>query len=313
MTELLRTGPDFDRVILRREALAAGYSESAIVALSRSGEWVRLRHGAYTDRESWESRTPEQRHALVARAVLKQGKTALVLSHTTAAVGEYDAPVFGVDLSQVHATRQDRRAGRVEAGVHQHQGLLLPGDVVRRNGVDVTSGTKTALDVTTQLSVEASLAIVCHLLHQAHTDQDALAARYALMDKDPNTLRTDLVLRLASPKIQSIGEARTFFWCWKGGLPRPEPQWEVQTSGRTVAYLDLAWPAHKKWLEFDGKFKYTKFLKPGQSIEDAMMAEKAREKMIRQLTGWTCLRITWEDLENPERLIAMIREFLASP
>ena len=143
-------------------------------------------------------------HGLRSRAVVQQAKTPVVLSHVSAVL-EYDAPDWGLDLSDVHVTRLDGRLGRHEAGVHQHCGKILSGDVVSRNGVDVMSATRAALEVTTVADVEACLAVVNHLLHAGHTTLEQLAARYLAMDQWPNTLHTDLVLRLADPRIESLG------------------------------------------------------------------------------------------------------------
>ncbi len=66
----------------------------------------------------------------------------------------------------------------------------------------------------------------------------------------------------------------------------------------------------KVWLEFDGREKYVKYLKEGESVVDAVLREKARESMIAELTGWRCIRITWADLQHPERTAARIIAFL---
>ena len=56
-------------------------------------------------------------------------------------------------------------------------------------------------------------------------------------------------------------------------------------------------------MEFDGKAKYTKLRKVGQSIEEVVMAEKAREDLIRGL-GYTVIRFDWNELANPPAVIA---------
>ena len=94
------------------------------------------------------------------------------------------------------------------------------------------------------------------------------------MHHDPFTLRTDVVLRLADARIESVGESRTAFLCWRSGIPSPVPQWQVFGDGRLVARLDFAWPELDAWLEFDGREKYVKFLRPGDSVTDAVLREK---------------------------------------
>jgi hypothetical protein len=311
MTDLLPLDL-LSHVFLRSQVLAEGCSDREIAKRVKSGEWHRLRRGAFVSGDTWARLDPSQQHALVSRAVLLQAKTSVVLSHISA-LPEYGAPTWGLPLDVVHVTRRDRRAGRNEAGVRQHQGMLLPEDVVLRRGVEVVSATKTAIDITTIAGTEPSLVAVNHLLHEKCTTIDAVWSRYATMERDPRTLRTDLVLRLADARIESVGESRTLFLCWRQGLPAPEPQWMVlDEHGFEVARLDFAWPKHKVWLEFDGKEKYVKHLRDGETVADAVLREKRREEMIRELTGWRCIRITWADLFHPERLAARIRAMLAS-
>ena len=133
------------------------------------------------------------------------------------------------------------------------------------------------------------------------------------MENDPFTLRTGLVLRLADPRLESVGETRTHYVCWRQSIPAPELQFiVVGADGREIARLDFAWPERGKWLEFDGREKYVKYLRPGETITDAVLREKRREDLIREITGWQCLRVTWADLADPDRLGARIRRFLAA-
>ncbi len=235
-----------------------------------------------------------------------QARTDVVLSHLSA-IPEYGGPLWNVPTNEVHVTRLDSRAGRREAGVRQHQGLLLEKDVVTRNGVRLTSPTRTLIDVTTCAPVEAALVIVNFLLHRPLTTLADARGLYATMQHHPFTLRTNLVLRLADPRIESVGETRTYFACWRQGLPAPIPQWIVRDEhGGEFARLDFAWPEYGVWLEFDGREKYVKYLRAGETALDAVLREKRRESRISELTGWRCIRITWADLADPVRLAARI-------
>lgn len=295
-------------VLLRKELLASGYDDYAIVRLVRDGVLVRVRRGAYVDRKAHEQLDEVGRHGLRARAVVKQAKTAVVLSHVSG-LPEYDAPTWGFDLRDIHVTRLDGKLGRHEAGVHQHCGRVLSGDVVTRNGVEVMSATRLALEVTTLVGVEPALGVMNHLLRHGLTSQQQLAERYAGMEQWPNSLPTDVVLRLADPRIESLGETRTFFLLHRQGLPMPVPQYEIRDeNGVLIARVDFAWPELGVFLEFDGKIKYEKLLKPGQRASDVVIAEKRREELVCRLTGWRCIRITWADLATPEHTAAMIRE-----
>lgn len=297
-------------VVLRPDLLALGLTDREISHLVRAGELRRVRRGAYCPGPIWESADDAARHALVARAVVRQARTGVVLSHVSA-LPEYTAPMWGLPHDTTHVIRRDQRAGRKERGVRQHQGVLLDGDVIVRNGLAVTSPDRTPLDITTLVGIEASLVVMNDFLHRRLTTPERLAARAEHMRHDPHTLRTDLVLRLADPRIESVGESRTTFLCWRHGIPAPEPQWRlVDEQGRLVARLDFAWPELQCWMEFDGRGKYVKLVRDGESVVDVVLKEKRRESMISEITGWRCIRITWADLHNPERTAARILAFL---
>ena len=81
----------------------------------------------------------------------------------------------------------------------------------------------------------------------------------------------------------------------------------VAVSPGVIHRVDLAWPSLGLFLEFDGKVKYQRYLREGESVTDAVLREKQREELICELTGWRCIRIVWADLYHPERTAARIR------
>ena len=187
----------------------------------------------------------------------------------------------------------------------------MDGDVVTRNGVEVMHPTRTALEVSTVAPTEAALCVVNDFLHRRLTTMPLLRNRYEPMDRWPNTLATDLVLRLADARMESVGETRTYFMCWRNGLPAPVPQFEVfDDAGLLIGRVDFAWPEHGVFLEFDGLVKYRTPLREGETPSEVVIREKLREERICEATGWRCIRVTWADLARPELLAARIRNLL---
>lgn len=299
-------------VFLYREAIAAGYDDQALRRAVRSGRVHKVRHGSYTFGPLWAEADAAKRHKITTRAVLRTAKTRVVVSHTSSIV-EHTNTFWDLDLGSTHITREDGRGGRRAAGVAQHRGRLLPEDVTRTDGIVVTSPTRAALEITTVTDLERSLVVVNGLLHEKLTTPKELRERYDRgMAFWPNSLATDLVLRLADPRLESVGETRSFVAFWRHGIPRPEPQFEVYDErGNFVARVDFAWPDLKVYAEFDGKLKYTKLLQPGEDPGDVVFREKAREDLVRRVTGWICVRITWADLMQPEALAAKISRAFA--
>lgn len=75
---------DQDGVFTTAQARAADLSPLEITRLVRTGEWTRIRRGAYTHLR-WSLLDAEQRHLLHARAVMLRLTSEAVLSHHSAA------------------------------------------------------------------------------------------------------------------------------------------------------------------------------------------------------------------------------------
>lgn len=301
-----RNGP----VVLRRHLLDSGYNDRGIGRLVKDGTLVRIRDGAFADGDRWAQLDAIGRYGLRCRAVLAQARTPLILSHVSG-LPEFDAPTWGFDLSDVHATRTDGLRGRHGGGVHQHSGVVRAGDLIVVNGVPVMNPARLALETVTLGHPEATLCVLNFMLNRELTTEQDLNAQYASMETWPDTLSAEVLLRLADGRIESVGETRTYWCCYKEHLPMPEPQYKIRdATGRVLARVDFAWPEHGVYLEFDGRIKYEKLLREGERASDVVIREKEREELIYRLTGWRCIRVTWADLANPARLAATIRGYL---
>ena len=295
-----------DHLLMTHELLAAGYDDRDITRMVRTGELHRLRHGAYTFGQLWQELDVVARRKLVAHATLRSARSPAALAGPSA------ADVLGVPVwdmgDTTHLVRLDQLANRRKCKKAQHRGSLLVEDLTIRDGVPVTSGTRTALDMIAIGDVAHALVTVNGLLHAGETTPELLQRRAAGMRHDPHTADTGIVLDLADPRPESAGESLTVHLCWAQGLPMPIPQFEIRDrDGRLIGRVDFAWPDLGVFLEFDGKVKYEHHRRPGESVADAVLREKQREDAIREITGWLCIRIVWADLFHPERTAARIR------
>lgn len=294
-----------DNLMTTADLLASGYDDRAITRLVARGVLHRIRHGAYTFAIHWHQLDEVGRHLLTARAVLRNVKAPTLLCGPTAARA-LGAPTWDLG-DEVHVVRPDQRSDRRRAGRAPHRGRLLVGDVTVRHGLPVTSGTKTALDVITQTDQEHALVVVDGLLHTKETTLPLLEQRSRAMDHDPGSLIFPIILGLTDGRHESAGETRSAAMFRAHQLPRPEPQYEIRDRyGHVVARVDFAWPELGVFVEFDGKVKYGRLRRPGESVEEAVLREKKREELVCGLTGWRCVRITWADLYRPELVIARI-------
>ena len=300
-------------VHLRSELKAEGLSDNQIARLVHAGVLHRVRHGTYVDGGVWDGCSVEDRHRLLARGVLARAHPSTVLTHVSS-VAERGMPIWGLDLGVVHTTRgQSERAGRRTGDWTPHRGVLADEDIEVIHDVPVSTAARAAFEVMTIAAVEPALVVVNRLLHAGQLTGPALAEQVDRHQRWPGSLTADLVLRLADPRLESVGEDRFIYLVYRQGLPRPEPQLEIfDESGTLVARLDFAWPELGVFLEFDGREKYERHRLPGESLEDFLMREKKREELVCLLTGWTCLRIGWADLARPVLLASRIRGVMAA-
>ena len=295
----------------RSDLIAAGMTDDQLVRLVRAGVLTRIRYGAYVATEVWQQASAEDRHRMLCRAVLGRADPSTALTHVSSVV-ERGVPVWGFDLGVVHTTRRaPDRAGRKLGDWVPHRGVVGPDDVEEWGDVAISTAARSAFECTTIVGVEPALVVVNRLLHVKAMTVDEFAHQVEAHSRWPGSLTATIVLRLADPRLESVGEDRFLYLAYDQGLPRPEPQWEVQDErGRVVARLDFAWPDVGVFLEFDGRTKYRLYRREGETLEEFLMREKAREELICMLTGWTCIRISWAELARPERLAARIRTVL---
>jgi hypothetical protein len=298
-------------VRLRKDLRDEGMTDNQITRLVRCRVLQRIRYGAFVPHETWEACTAEDRHRLLARAVLARAHPATVLTHVSSII-ERGVPTWGLPLAVVHTTRErTESAGRHARDWVPHRGVLRDDEVEILNGVPVSTAARSAFEVTTIAGVEAALVAVNRLLHAGAMTLAEFETVVDAYQNWPGSLTSDLVLRLADPRLESVGEDRFSYLAYRQGLPKAEPQYEVYDErGRLVARLDFAWPELCVFLEFDGMVKYTRLRREGEALDEFLMREKAREMLVCQLTGWTCIRITWADLAQPERLARRIRKVM---
>jgi hypothetical protein len=299
-------------VVLRRELIAEGFTDRDIRAQVKAGSLTRLRYGAYAPTELVKGLDEVGMMRARARAVLRTAHESAVLSHQNS-LAEHGVPMWGVGLDETHLTRTDGRAGRREAGVVHHRATLGTRWWAVRDGVPVVHPARAAIEVATSHGPEAGLVAVCGVLHRELATVADLHEAAAAACHWPGSLGTRLVLARADSRITNVAEARTWHLFFEQRVPRPEPQVEVfDEHGNLLGIVDFLWAKLGVFLEFDGRVKYERHRRPGESLGDYLMREKRREEQICVRKGWICIRVTWADLERPVVLARRIVKALES-
>ena len=144
--------------------------------------------------------------------------------------------------------------------------------------------------------------------------REELEAGVAAMRAWPDTLNLKRKVGLSCGRCESVGETRTHLLFRDQHLPDPIPQFEIfHPDGRLAGRTDFALPDHGAMIEFDGLAKYLKLRRQGESIEECVMREKAREDLLRRLTGFIMIRVIWVDLARQVATARMIRQPSRSP
>ncbi|WP_111767933.1 hypothetical protein [Nakamurella deserti] len=282
----------------RSAVLADGWSDHDLRRAERHGELSRIRRGSYADPDALAGLDTHQRHR-VAIAAATRAPTPCVISHASAAV-VWGLPLHGVDLDRVHFTRPGAVGGRRSAGRVDHGGALLPGDVTEQDGIAVTTPARTLVDLARTESPEAAVVAADHAFHEGTTTPSAVRDVLDRSAGIPGIGTGRRALLAADGRSESPGESLTRFVLQ--GIAPMDAQVELRdAAGRFGARVDLAVRDALLVLEFDGRQKYLALRSPGQSVEDAVLAEKRREDVIRGL-GYLVTRVVWADLTDPAAL-----------
>lgn len=299
-------------IVLRRDAVAFGYDDNALARAMRAGVITRIRQGAYAATDVWAGLDDAGRHRLLSEAVLMQYDDGVAISHGSAVVG-FQGPSYGLDLSSVHLTHLSTASGRRNvAGIVHHEGTCRVLDVTRIDGRWATSPARTVLDVSMTRGTEAGIIVADDFIRRGLTSKNELWLLYESVRDWPGALILRLVIDRCDGRAESVGETLGRELFRRHRVPMPVPQFEIfHPNGVLAGRTDWAWPAHGLLGEFDGKQKYGRFLRSGESAADAVWREKQREDLLRELTGWSFIRLIWADLFRGDRTAQRVFTALA--
>jgi hypothetical protein len=266
--------------------------------MARSGEVERIRRGAYECAPARSLDRRDQHRRLIA-ATVHQTTVDTATSHMSATV-LHQLPIWNDQLGRVHITRNQSGGGKVRRYVHLHVAPLTDIDVCEIEGQRVTTLARTLLDLLRTLTMERSVPIGDAALRLGMTPEE-LAEVAGRCIGWRGMLRARRAMSFLDARSESAGESYSRVVLDRIGIPAPIPQYEVWDQGVLIGRADFCWEKFRTLGEFDGKQKYGRLLKPGQTAADAVFAEKRREDALRDL-GWQIVRWLWEDLHHPAEL-----------
>ncbi len=166
------------------------------------------------------------------------------------------------------------------------------------DGLVITSLARTAVDLARTLPYDQAVAVADGSL-RAGADLGDLAECLEQAQRWHGSGQARRAIAVADGRSESVGESFSRIRISSAGLPEPVLQLEVfDDRGALIGRCDFAWPAHRTLGEFDGRIKYGRLRRPGETVEDAVHREKLREDALRD-HGWQVVRWTWDDLWRP--------------
>ena len=261
----------------------------------RRPEFVRLAHGVVVRLDDAIDET--ERLRLLATVLPADA----AFSHRTAAAllgAHVDPP------ARPHIALTPRRVLPQHAGLVVHGRRLEAADVVDHDGLRVTSGAQTFLDLAPVVPPQELVAVGDALYRHDRLDPIALADRLTRADRVRGVVRARACAPLLIRTAHSRPESLTRYWLLASDLPAPEPQVEVEDRhGRVVAHGDLGYSRWKVLLEYEGR-------------QHAMDVDQFRRDVDRYslaaLDGWLVLRFADHHLSGPRTVVERTRRALIS-
>ncbi len=246
----------------------------------RGPSFVRLTHGLVVRLED----AIDERERLQLLATVLPPDAAF--SHLTAAA-LFGAPVRASKRAHVVLTPRKVLPQRAEFVVHARR--LRPEDVVEVEGLRVTSGAQTFLDLSPHLPPPELVAVGDALLRAGRMTPQALADRIARADRVRGVVRARECAPLLSPLAMSRPESLMRYWLVTSDLPDPMPQLAVcDRWGRAVVHGDLGYDDRRVVLEYEGR----------QHAETEQFGRDVDRYTLMAADGWLVLRFAQRHLNR---------------
>ena len=164
-----------------------------------------------------------------------------------------------------------------------------------RDGIPVTTPARTLLDLAAVLQR--------HQLQQAINEAERLRLEgpHRLAERYP-TKRGTRALRTLAPPTHTKQDLEARFHTFLNDRRFPRPQTNVLIEGKEV---DFAWPDRRLIVELDSWEFHRHARTPSKTTAVRTGGSKP--------SGWTVIRVTWRDLDDPDALEAELRALALAP
>lgn len=273
----------------------------------RSGDMTRIRHGAVVTGRIAPDRRGRHLELLAGTLPVLRGDQ-WVLSHTTAAA-VLGLPMMRDGSESIWVTRPPGTGGHRRPQLITRGCGIEPDEIVMVDGMRVTSPERTAIDMAREFGFVTGVTIADAVLalggSQNRLDQELDRAR-----RRRGNATARRVVSFADGIVESPGESLMRAMLKEKMCAPTSLQVKIYDPyGRFVARSDFGWLEWGVVGEYDGPQKYLRDRKPGESLSDVVIREKAREADIRD-QSLEVIRFCAADLRDPEAAAARVRRLL---
>jgi hypothetical protein len=287
------------------QARESGISRQRLRTLLRQRQIRRVLRGVYQSAEA-----PDTIRSRALAAALVMPPFAVVCDRTAAWVHGVEVMRYReLDVPpplDVVVLRYSRRKNRSEWRNGERD--LAPGDVMRVEGLRVTTPLRTALDLGCKLPRRDALAAVDQFMRMHGLTTADFRRELPRYFRRRGVVQLRAVVSIADPRPESPAESWVRMLIIDAGLPVPHIQYSVVVDGKERYRLDLAYPHHRICIEYDGVEFHT-------TPHDRRADNERREWLAQR--GWTVIVLTKEDLaaHSNSEWLAELREhlFAATP
>ena len=190
----------------------------------------------------------------------------------------------------------------VVEGVRGHRGQAGAG-VRLADGLRVTTGARTWADLAPRLALDDLVVLGDAALRRGLTDLVELTA-WAARPGRRGARRMRAAIPLLEPRTDSPMETRLRLLIVRGGLPRPVAGADVVVRGVWLARPDLAYPALRIAIEYDGDHHRTD--------RQQWQRDIGRRRVLED-HGWLLVVVTADDvLRRPHEIVDRLRRAISS-
>jgi hypothetical protein len=301
-------------VFTRADARACGYLDPDIDSLLDSGGWRRIRPGTYAPSRLLAVVNEEMLHLRRIFQLLRYGEPGLAASHQSAAA-LHALPLWGLDLSAVHVTATDGRAGRHPGGVRRHVRDPMGPGVQLWNGVRLVSPARAVAEVAATSPLAPAVVLAEAALYAGTVTPGALRRAVSRLAAGRSAVeQAHRVLARAGSRSASVAESRLRMILAGAGLPEPSasPPPQVQDFAADLDTSTWWFEDERTVVEFEPcrpywRQEYDDYL---DDVAERVFGAPQRGRPPGPEPLEYCW-ISWADLDRPEVVVDRLRTAFA--